>query len=64
MPTVCSGVDEGCDGLIDDEDDSVSGAVTWYEDGDGDGLDTSSVEACEQPSGYVADGSDCDDGAA
>jgi hypothetical protein len=37
--------------------------VVWYEDSDGDGFgDNASTEvACFQPSGFVADGTDCDD---
>ena len=46
-----------------DEDDAVDPA-TWYADGDGDsfGDAKSTMEACSQPSGYVADATDCDDG--
>lgn len=37
--------------------------LKWYEDADGDGLGNGavSVEACEQPTGYVSDSSDSDD---
>lgn len=37
--------------------------TTWYRDADEDGYGdpADSVSACEQPAGYVSDGSDCDD---
>ncbi len=59
----CNGYDDDCDGLIDDEDDSVVGLETYYLDADADGYgeDASSTQACEQPSGYAAYGGDCDD---
>ena len=58
---VCDDVDNDCDDAID-EDDAVD-ASTWYRDADGDGAGDAadSVEACELPSGYVDDASDCDD---
>ena len=60
---VCNGVDDDCDGLIDDADDDRIGAMTWYFDGDGDGFgdESESSEACEGPVGYVAEATDCDD---
>jgi hypothetical protein len=61
---VCDGaVDEDCDGLVDDADDSVTGTSTWALDDDGDGYGDAdaAVAACLQPSGTVADASDCDD---
>ncbi|MCB9742145.1 MAG: hypothetical protein H6740_06065 [Alphaproteobacteria bacterium] len=61
---LCDGEDNDCDGLTDDDDSDLSGALTWYLDVDGDGYgDASSVvEACEVPSGAVSDDTDCDDG--
>jgi hypothetical protein len=60
----CDGIDNDCDSLVDDDDDSVAGTTTWYADADGDGygLATDAVVACTQPSGTVADATDCDDG--
>ena len=60
----CNGYDDDCDGLVDDADAGPTGTSTWYADGDGDsyGAAGSSTTACAQPSGYVADASDCDDG--
>jgi hypothetical protein len=60
---LCNGIDDDCDGLVDDEDSAVSGTSTWYGDSDGDGYGDPrvSTQACEQPSGWTDDGSDCDD---
>ena len=57
----CDGLDNDCDGTTDEDD--ASGAPTWYVDADADGYgDTSnSSVACDQPSGYIAMGEDCDD---
>jgi hypothetical protein len=57
----CDGVDEDCDGMIDDA--PVDGA-TWYLDGDADdyGDDDVSVIACEQlDHSYIEISGDCDD---
>ena len=58
----CNSEDDDCDGTVD-EDDALD-ATTWYVDGDGDGFgDASSTTlvACDQPSGYASDATDCDD---
>ena len=58
---VCDEVDNDCDGTADNDDALDAG--TWYADTDSDsyGDASSSTTACEQPSGYVADDSDCHD---
>ncbi len=57
----CDGVDNDCDGDIDEE--GAIDADTWYFDGDSDGFGepTNAILYCSQPIGYVADGTDCDD---
>lgn len=54
----CNGVDDDCNGKIDN-----GVLVTYYPDGDSDGYGDSMapVEACSAPSGFVANGTDCDD---
>ena len=58
---ICDGIDNDCDGTADEDD--AADAATWYADSDGDGYGdgSSSATACSQPSGTVADASDCDD---
>ncbi|MDP6933516.1 MAG: MopE-related protein, partial [Myxococcota bacterium] len=58
---VCDEVDNDCDGDIDEDD--ADDALTWYEDGDDDGYGDadSKTTACEAPSGFVADDTDCND---
>ena len=62
---VCDGIDNDCDGATDDEDDSVDLTTgrTFYRDADEDGYGDpdDTIEACAAPSGYTADGTDCDD---
>ncbi len=59
-PEHCDEVDEDCDGR---EDNDPVDPDTWHRDNDGDGYGSASVTrtACDQPSGYVTDATDCDD---
>ncbi len=59
----CNGIDDDCDGLVDDADTVIDGLQTWYTDADADGFGDGGAasEACDQPSGTVSDGTDCDD---
>ncbi|MFT4974490.1 MAG: hypothetical protein ACI8S6_000373 [Myxococcota bacterium] len=61
---VCDSIDNDCDGDIDDDDVDIADQQTWYIDYDSDGYGSSAytTDACEQPTGYVGDASDCDDG--
>ena len=58
---MCNGVDDDCDGELDEDD--ADDVQTWYEDADGDGYGDPAVSevACAGPAGYVLDGTDCDD---
>ena len=54
----CSGVDDDCDGTIDEGFE----LATFFRDADGDGVGgEESVEACAAPPGHVAESGDCDD---
>ncbi len=58
---ICDYIDNNCDGTIDE--DSATGVLTWYADSDSDGYGSATVTDidCWQPTGYVSDGTDCDD---
>jgi hypothetical protein len=62
---VCDSIDNDCDGLVDDDDDSLDASTgeTFYADDDGDGYGdvSDSAAACVVPSGYTDDDTDCDD---
>jgi len=58
---VCDSIDNDCDTEVDE--DSASDVSTWYADSDGDGfgdIDSTDVD-CYEPTGFVADTTDCDD---
>jgi MYXO-CTERM domain-containing protein len=58
---VCDGVDNNCDGQIDESDPDTD--TTWYPDVDGDGYGdaSQSVNSCEPLEGYVQTLGDCND---
>ncbi len=69
---ICDTLDNDCDGATDDADTEYptpadapepSGASTWYQDADGDGygVDSTTVTACEQPQGFAPQPGDCND---
>ncbi len=57
----CDGVDNDCNGTVDDS--YALDATTWYADDDRDGYGDAAdaTDACEAGSGHVTDDNDCDD---
>lgn len=56
---ICDGIDNDCDGQVDDG----LPVQKYYRDEDGDGYGTadSSIMSCSLPAGYVSNDQDCDD---
>ncbi len=57
----CNSADDDCDLAVDEG--TPPGSQVWYRDADSDGHGDAddTVEACDAPSGYIGDSSDCDD---
>ncbi|MFH1467320.1 MAG: MopE-related protein [Pseudomonadota bacterium] len=57
----CDGRDDDCDGAVDET--GATGEATWCADTDGDGYGDvfTTIASCTQPTGFVADATDCDD---
>ena len=60
---ICNEIDDDCDGLVDDQDDSRVGGDWFYQDDDGDSYGDfyNTIQQCIIPAGYVINAEDCDD---
>ena len=61
---ICDGLDNDCDGAVDDDDPSLvtTDATAWFGDADGDGHGSGpETRACVAPEGFVPTADDCDD---
>ena len=58
---ICDGIDNNCNGNIDES--GAIGSIEFFEDYDGDGFGHASITAlsCTVPSGYTSNADDCDD---
>ena len=58
---ICDGLDNNCDGQVDE--DEATDASVWYLDADDDGYGSSylTVISCDQPFGFVDNDDDCND---
>lgn len=60
---VCNGIDDDCDGQVDENGGCQQQNQTWYRDNDSDGYGNpgQSVQSPSCPSGYVGNANDCND---
>ena len=63
MAEECDGIDNDCDGDIDDADSGIVGQSSWYLDSDGDGFGTGiPAISCNAPSpNMILQTGDCND---